>query len=713
MADRWSFDRPTMSINLQKLVDGTSQDQDFSASVAGLDKRSTFSPDSFEMEVASATFASRNSGGWSPMTLWVAMKAGDVYALCPLLPEKWSPPPTLIPSLSVSIVANVAALEDDYGISAPKKQLAQQQLAWMSDIDAQEPQFVDGIDGEPEEVFLRPSKPGRVPKLQGPFDFELAPPEEDELDIMLSDIHVIGPKLEVEELTFGEDDESDTDELEQGLSVGIVCLTARNGRLSILLDVEGVEAKWLPRTKLKLLPFAEEDDDYPSLLTFQVMDTLRSDDVSPSNWPVFTPDVDSNYSFYITNTSNVLFISLTPWVFRLETELSEGAAGTNFRIDLLAKSQSSIREEVHRQKMVDASNPLSAATPIRDSDLGHFMLTSTDHGPITVVFEPPYEESDFLPDRTFNRSPTYESDTEFPLKLYEPRPIYEPAHALEIPSSVPSFLASLHHKNANFGKAQVRLSPATLTVFTDAHKLISEETHRLGQAAAELFRRIEVLQSELRSQIGKANEVAQRVEEVTGEDVQDGPLIGANERITERFNNVKSRQEVLAQRLDRVRKTVGRASQRDLSVREKAWLEEVTTTAARILPPSALPSPAAQGDDPFKSLTSSLAVSSISQQPYERYAEVQNLADDLVAQAKELSEDSASVSESGRASVMGSSTGSVLGSSSGNIAAGGRKVRVTQTMRDREIEEIKKALDRQIEIVASSQRRMERLLAAE
>ena len=65
------------------------------------------------MEVAAACFGDRLSGGWSPMTLWIAMRGGDVYSLCPLLPEKWAPPPTLVPSLSVTIVAKVAALEGD------------------------------------------------------------------------------------------------------------------------------------------------------------------------------------------------------------------------------------------------------------------------------------------------------------------------------------------------------------------------------------------------------------------------------------------------------------------------------------------------------------------------------------------------------------------------------------------------------------------------
>jgi nucleoporin NUP82 len=278
LADRWSFSDPTLSIDLKKLADGTTVDQDFTAT----NGRQGFTPDSVEMEVASACFASRGSAGWSPMTLWVAMREGDVYALCPLLPGKWSPPPTLIPSLSVSIVSKVAVTEDD---PQADRLLAQQQLAWMADLDNQDPTIVESSPGDPDaEVYSRPNQPGKVPKLQGPFEFQLAPEEsEEELDGLLSDIFVIGPKIDSQELMFGEEDDLEFDEADQeGLSIGIVCLLTSSGRLHISLDIEGVEAQWLPKSKSKIPRRLLND---PTLLTFQVLDTLKSGEVWAGSWP--------------------------------------------------------------------------------------------------------------------------------------------------------------------------------------------------------------------------------------------------------------------------------------------------------------------------------------------------------------------------------------------------------------------------------------------
>ncbi|KAH6662848.1 hypothetical protein B0J14DRAFT_282732 [Halenospora varia] len=618
IADRWSFDQPKLAIDLKKLADGVSLDQDFGPSKSGMSKG--FSPDSFEMEVASACFASRGSGFWSPMTLWIAMREGDVYALCPLLPEKWSPPATLVPSLSVSIVSKIAALEDDPGVSSQTKLLAQQQLAWMSDLDNQEPMHVEGPMGEPAaEVYSRPAQPGKVPRLQGPFDFELAPEEtEYDLDGLLSDIYVIGPKIDSEELMFGEEDELELEDVDQeGLSVGIVCLLASSGRLTVCLDLDGIEAQWLPKRKSKALHL--EESEPPSLLTFQCLDTCRLGEATEDNWPMFSSDVNSRYSFYVTDTSNVTFISLSPWVFRLETELNEGNAGTDFRIDMLVKGQNSIRERVYNHKSADESEPLAASTLIRDPDLGYFLLTATPHGPLAVTFELP---EDFEVDpRQRSRSPTYDSEPEKPLILCEPRPVYQPAHALEEHSTLPSLLEKLRHsKYKRLLKEDIRLSPATLTIMTDAHKVLSEETHRLGTAAAELFRRCERLQIELQSQIRKAHETAARVEAVTGDDVDD-EFVAIDEEVERRIQDANTRQKELTARIEKIKRKAAKGSSRELTEKEKAWVEEV----------SILEEKTNRIDDEDEGLEGR------TKKPWKRYEDVMHLRDDLLEQVKGLS----------------------------------------------------------------------------
>jgi nucleoporin NUP82 len=571
------------------------------------------------MEVASACFPSRGSDGWSPMTLWVAMREGDVYALCPLLPDKWSPPPMLIPSLSVSIVANLAATEDDPDVPKKSKLLSQQQMAWMADIDDQVPLHSEDSVGEgPGDVYLRPSKPGRVPRLQGPFEFELAPEEsEDELDTLISDIFVIGAKIDAEGLMLGEENELEIDEDQEGLSMGVVCLLTSSGRLSICLDVDGVEAQWLPKNKAKFSGFVE-DSDPPSLLTFQVLDTSRDGEVWKGNWPMFSHDVYSRYSFYITDTSSITFISLTPWVSRLEAELNQGGAGTDFRLDLLAKGQNSIRERVFTQKMDDHSTPLSASELIRDPDLGYMLVAATPYAPIAVSFELPEFEDDLV---RRSRSPTYDLEPDKPLVLVEPRPVYQPAHILEEESGLPQFLERLRHsKYKRLLQEDVRLSPATLTIMTEIHQELSEETHRLGTAAAELFRKCDQLQIELRNQISKANDVAARVEQITGDDLTDGPALSSGQIIEERIRAVNNKQQEITARLEKIRKQATKGTRRELSDKEKLWIEEVNEMERKLIGSN-------NGENS----------QGRAKEVWTRYEQAQHLKDDLLEQIKGLS----------------------------------------------------------------------------
>jgi nucleoporin NUP82 len=614
---RLSFERPTLAIDLKKLADGTSVDQDFGASVAVTNKG--FSPDSFDMEVASACFASRGSGGWSPMTLWIAMREGDIYALCPLLPEKWSPPPTLIPSLSVSIVAKVAAIEDDPTISHKSKLLSQQQLAWMSDIDIQEPTIIEGTSGDPSaEVYARPSKPGRIPKLQGPFDYELAPSEShDELDNLLTDIYVIGAKIDGEELMLGEEDDLEMDEVDQeGLSLGVVCLLTSSGRLIVSLDLDGIEAQWLPKSTSKRSRFWE-DPDPPSLLSFEVLDTTRDNEIWEGNWPMFSHDIASRYSFFITGTTSVTFISL-PWVFRLESEINGSAPGTDFRLDLLVKGQNTLRERVYTQQNTsDHSSPLAASTVIRDPDLGYFLLTATPNGPASINFE----TSDFE-DETVrrSRSPTYDSEPDKPLIMYEPRPVYEPASTFDESSALPSLLEKLRHsKYKLLLKEEVRLSPATLTVMTDAHKVLSDETHRIGTAAAELFRRCLQLQIELKNQLEKANDLARQIETVAGDDFDEGPVEGSNDLIERRIRAARDTQKQLAARVESMKKRVAKGASRELSEKEKGWVDEVVTLERNILGVGA--------DSGFREKPN---------EPWQRFEELIRLKDELEKEANKV-----------------------------------------------------------------------------
>lgn len=669
--DRWSFDSPSLTIDLQKLADGTSLEQNFGPSPDVTNKG--FSPDSVEMEVAAACFAGRGSGGWSPMTLWIAMREGDVYALCPLLPTQWAPPPTLIPSLSISIVGNLAAIEDDPNVSEQTKLLAQQQLDWMSDLDNQEPRIIEGPPGEPPaEIYTRPARPGIVPRLQGPFDLDLSPESEDDLDTELTDIFAIGQKLDTDELMMGEEEELEMEDVEaEGLSLSIICLLSSSGQLRLCLDMDGVQAMWLPprnKSKVRGRLFGS-----PSLLTFQSMDILSSLEVTGNAWPMFSSDVTSRYSFYVTHPSSITHISLSPWVFRLESEIqNDSQAGSEFRIDLLVNGQNSTRERLYTNTALgDTQLPLAASVAIRDPDLGYFLLSATPFDPVALTFDTP--EDDFTPIRS--TSPSFVKDEEVqPLEFYEPRPVFQPSHAFDVNSKLPDLLSQLRTgRHKMILNQEVRLSPLTLQLFTEAHRILSDETHRLGIAAAEVFRRCIQLQAELKQQVNKANEVKSRVEAITGEDHEEnGEIVSSNMAMERRLQAAKERGEALGQRLEKMRKLVSKATSRELSDKEKAWINEVKALDTNLL------GSAATKDGPTRL-----------KQTKRRYEEVIRLKEELLEEAEKLGATTSEGEES-----VGSSTADL---------------RIPTELRKAKVGQVKGLIERETALVDAVKARLERL----
>ena len=619
--DRWTFDAATLAIDLKRLADGTSLDQDFGVSVSATNKG--FSPDAFDMEVAAACFPARGSGGWSPMTLWLAMAGGDVYALCPLLPRLWAPPPTLIPSLSVSVVARVAATEDDPEASTETRMLAQQQLDWMSELDSQEPRIVDGILGEDVvEVYSRPTRPGVVPRLQGPFEFDLNPEDEQDDEVELKDIYVIGERANVADLMTDEEEglEMDDDDV-GGLSLTIICLLSTSGQVKICLDVGGTEAQWLPPRPKHRSRSLTASPDPPSLLTFQTFDTLKPVEVTPDSWPMFSPDATSRYSFYITHPAGITSVSLAPWVFRLESELQgDSEAGAEFRIDLLATGQGSERERLYTQAR--GQNALAAATAIRDPDLGHFVLSATHHDPVALFFDTP--EMRMTAPRESPAASPEQMDPPQEEVGWEPRPLFHASEALDHRSALPSWIDHLKTgRRRPLFQQEVRLSMATLEVFHEGHKLVSNEVSEINNAVAELFRKCETLQEELRSQIEKANKAKGKIDVITGEDsADDDQPISHNQLLQDRLRRARERQGELASRMERLKRQLGRATSRELSDKEKAWGDEVRALEASVL----------GGSEADKTT----GPTQTTKPPRKRFEEIRALRDALFSQAEGL-----------------------------------------------------------------------------
>jgi nucleoporin NUP82 len=183
---------------------------------------------------------------------------------------------------------------------------------------------------------------------------------------------------------------------------------------------------------------------------------------------------------------------------------------------------------------------------------------------------------------------------EAPLALPAPdlRQPYQPSEAFSASSALPGFLDTAVQRNTQLRKAdlktQVRFSPATLDLLTDAHRLLSTETSRLGAAAADLFRRCERMRAELSEQIRQVDEISKRAEAVTGDDDDGGqdmeqPRLVGKDKINERMEAARTRSADLAKRVEAMRRRMAKElGGKELSAKEEAWAAEVSALSTSL-----------------------------------------------------------------------------------------------------------------------------------
>jgi nucleoporin NUP82 len=577
-SSRVSFERPALAIDLKRLVDGVSSDEDFTPS--GFGKSRGFSVDAFDMEASAACFGGmgqHDENAWASMTLWTSMRNGDVYALCPLLPSTWVPTSTTIPSLSIAAVAKLATL-DDSDASTDEERAAKQQYEWVQEIDSSEPmESPVQHNGSYFEVRLRPSNPGAIPRLQGPFDMPL-----DE-DLEISDIHVFPARLDDAEFMAGEDEY--VEEMGACLPFSLVCLATTNGDVRIAMDTEGVSGAWLPKRSRNT--FSLPDPEVQELMLIETLSAVAdvSTEELSSSWPVFTPDSNAPYSVFLNGSKQIASLSFSDWASRMGMEMSTdaGDAGLETRLKTTCSSQICVYDEL--LNIMDSATPaedsenLTAPVIFDEPELGYMLLTATDSQVYSLSFDTSHLDAvEYYEPSLSQRSPTpLNASTEVTdTPIVPQRAPYAPSAVLykSATGSLNQVLTrTLPQRQRMILTQPIRLSPATLDLMTTAHRILSNQTHQLDRAAAELFRQCERMREELADQVKQMTDLADKLQNLgrTDDNEEVVPL-------DDRVDNARKRQAQLQKRFEDLRRKSGRAKgKKELSEKEAAWVGEIGT----------------------------------------------------------------------------------------------------------------------------------------
>jgi nucleoporin NUP82 len=633
-SSRASFERPALAIDLKRLVDGVSSDEDFEPS--GFGKSRGFSVDAFDMEASAACFGGQGldeENAWASMTLWTSMRNGDVYALCPLLPSRWIPSSTTIPSLSTASVAKLAMLGDGEA-SGDAERAAKQQYEWVQEIDSSEPVDMRAQDDDiSREIRLRPSNPGVIPQLQGPFDLPL------EEDLEISDIHVFAAQIDDAELMSGEEGFTDS-EAEDGLPFTLICLATTNGDVRIAMDVDGVSGKWLPKRSRNT--FSVPEPDVHELVLIETLSGVV--DVSPqdliSSWPVFTPDTNADYSLFLTGSKQIATLTFGDWAARIAAETSSSSfsdAGIEMRLKTMCSSQICVYDEL--LNIMDSANPaeegenLTAPVVFDDAELGYMLVTATESQAFSLSFDTAHS-AEVL---NFEPFQSQRSQTSFALNM-SMNSVPDTADAPVVPQRAPYAPSKVLYKSTtgplkevltkNLPQRQrmtltqpIRLSPATLDLMTSAHRMLSSQTKVLDRAAAELFRQCDRMREELADQVKQMTDLADKLQNLGR--TEDGEESSSSISLEERIDNAREKQARMQKRFEDLRRKSGRAKgKKELSEKEVAWIDEIGTLG-RIV---------GLGEhEPQVGGSGGLG---------RRYEQLQHISKELLAESKKIAEDS-------------------------------------------------------------------------
>ncbi|KAI4090378.1 MAG: hypothetical protein LQ344_004808 [Seirophora lacunosa] len=628
--NRSSFDNPTLAIDLKKLGSARSQKDNVSPYRMGSNRG--FSANMIDMEIASACFGgtgSREESAWSSMTLWTVTTEGDIYALCPLLPGKWQPNPTLIASLTaIANTRRISLSQESHLYAEDDSVLQDEQWTWLSEIDAQEP-FLPIAENDfttHDAIYDRPDNPGPIPRLQGPFQLLAQSSAEDSLEV--SDIHVIASGIDEEELLDVEDDDSEQDVLHNtdGLSSAVVCLLTIDGRVHLLLDLEGVEGQWLPAIAPNA---AGPEPETRELLTLEVLQTLGADAIVEEEWPTFSRDPFSRYAFFATHSQGVFYFSLEPWVNNLEDEMQSATTnGAQIRLGTIRESASTLRERILRFDLRGQSPAANACIVLHDNDIGYFLLTSTndDTHPHAVTLDLPRLE--IIKTEPFSDDPKDPSADPHNGEAFTEivtRPAYKaPAVFWQDPTLHSAIANTVAPHRRRMMQEGIRFSHATLNLMTASHRLISEITPPLHIAAADLISRCQYMMQDMAEQLNQVRVAAARAQSLQqggGDDTVEGN--NANERLESRLERARRRDVILKERMGKLKRQITKLEAKPLNDRERdlaaelRHLDEATDSRAA--------EGIADGNGPSNGETGRWR---------ERFEEVSRLSKDLVGEAK-------------------------------------------------------------------------------
>ncbi|KAJ4473481.1 hypothetical protein C8R41DRAFT_888262 [Lentinula lateritia] len=530
--------------------------------------RSFVAEDASEREVVSFTLG-KGKADWGPLTVYAVMRSGDVYSICPYMPQNSSIPSAYIHSLECFISAKQEFLAQETTTQANKN---------MSMLYDYQHKYVDALLKQlpPGTVFPAPSRSVLIhpptiikapPARQGPFLLQPSPRMLDESEG--------GDATDIVYLSYSQTEETVSD-AEDGVAenLDVVLITYQDGKIDVCLDVEKVEARWKSKNA---------NHDLPMLAVYECIDlglvSLLSSpssaqgshsalDLIQGNYPVFSVDPIHSDTIYVYHAFGVHALYLRPTLEILFSALHPSGTVSEFSELSSATAVQSILSTFSVERK--SSNPVIALAIPDDVYLSYSIYILTSAMRITSFSLNPRPESPLLKSPADNN---LVQSTSRHLELLGDTPPYTSLLGTE-PWMPPSILTRNTGLPFNprlslpkdASQREFMLTPDTLRYLATVVTRYSDQVREVELA-----------------QHGAEGRAALQIQEVIRQTTKCRELLAIVERIKEtrreasqdRIQKVQRGQKILLKRLDRMLQVMMEKASPELSEHETKWFDEL------------------------------------------------------------------------------------------------------------------------------------------
>ncbi|OUM64965.1 hypothetical protein PIROE2DRAFT_69154 [Piromyces sp. E2] len=481
----------------------------------------SISGNSEEMETVSFTFG--NGDDWEIFTIYVLMKNGDVYAICPFLPSKSTVKKSLLENLSLSI-------EQRWKESDPEDLVIDQQYrlqrCWISTV-LQNLKPVKTSDlAEDEEVIIN----GNIsrfkdihPIIQGPFLLQPAPidydPDHCDVDNVASSIVSLNTE-----------------------PFSIIVIAFTNGKVDVCLNVAPVEALWMSNNDMI------QDFDLPVLAVYETIDLKLNGNLPNIKSNIVNIKEDKRYPdvCYIYHHGGVHTLSFNNWLSLFKD--------INNNTNLIQKFQDILKREIPSDVTLKVDtiafgneNPVVGLTSTTGIFVGYNLLVLSAANQFVSIELPIRIKRTPLLFNKDNDSKTYKDL--FP--------------SIDINCPIPVHLGS---KKKSSGVYPNFVNENTLKFLaeqiTDARNDLTElEIYR-----NKIEKKVNMQSDEYFNQLKKLNSISKRV--------NDNIKVNS-EKLTERMTRIIDNQSKLMKRADIILQILFDHCQPELTEEERKWFNEL------------------------------------------------------------------------------------------------------------------------------------------